>query len=107
MRLQKQAYDHVLKAHERERNAFEKIAWYILENPVRVGLVKDRDKWAYSGCIVPGFPDWKPSGCHAVTGAATGLATNEVRKNVYWPRFWREYERKRGGRSATEVAATP
>jgi putative transposase len=144
VRLQKQSYDHVLKEHERERNAFEKIAWYILENPVRAGLVKDRSEWAYSGCIVPGFPDWNPSGCHAVTGAATnhhavtgaatgtsevaaavkrwtvaqekedihavsgavtGPATSEVREDVYWSRFWREYERKRRGRA--EDATTP
>ena len=144
VRLQKQSYDHVLKEHERERNAFEKIAWYILENPVRAGLVKDRSEWAYSGCIVPGFPDWNPSGCHAVTGAATGTsevaaavkrwtvaqekedihavtgaatnhhavtgaatgpATSEVREDVYWSRFWREYERKRRGRA--EDATTP
>ena len=75
VRLQKQSYDHVLKEHERERNAFKKIAWYILENPVRAGLVKNRAEWAYSGCIVPGFPDWTPKG-HAVTGAATNHATN-------------------------------
>jgi len=145
VRLQKQSYDHVLQERERERNAFEKIAWYILENPVRVGLVKDRAEWVHSGCIVPGFPDWNPKD-HAVTGAATrkpevaaavkrwmaaqeeeenhavtGAATrkpevaaavkrwsNEVREDVYWPRFWREYERKRGGRvAAEEDAATP
>jgi REP element-mobilizing transposase RayT len=72
--LQKQAYDHVLREQDRERNAFEKIAWYILENPVRAGLVKDRAEWGYCGCVAPGFPGWK------------------VWHDQYWPRFWCEYQ---------------
>jgi len=72
--LQKQAYDHVLREDERERMAFEKIAWYILENPVRAGLVKERSGWRFSGCSVPGHPSWS------------------VFHNEYWPCFWAEYE---------------
>lgn len=84
--LQKQAYDHVLREQERERNAFERTAWYVMENPVRAGLVKDRTEWPYCGCVVPGFPDW------------------EVRDEAYWPRFWREYERRRRSHVVTDAA---
>jgi REP element-mobilizing transposase RayT len=73
--LQKQAYDHVLREHEREHNAFEKVAWYILENPVRAGLVEGRREWRYSGCMVPGCPGWN------------------VFDECHWLRFWKEYTR--------------
>jgi len=56
-RLQKQAYDHILKESEREKNAFQSLVFYILENPVRQGLVSRREQYAYSGTMVPGYPD--------------------------------------------------
>ncbi|MCX6991890.1 MAG: hypothetical protein NT011_01980 [Kiritimatiellaeota bacterium] len=56
-RLQKQAYDHILKESEREKNAFQSLVFYILENPVRQGLVLQREKYEYSGSLVPGYPD--------------------------------------------------
>src|SRR5581483_6472166 len=37
-RFQHQAHDHVLREEERKRNAFAKICFYILANPVRAGL---------------------------------------------------------------------
>jgi putative transposase len=45
-------YDHVLREGE-EENA---VAWYIFNNPVRKGLVKDPRDWPYSGSWM--F-DWK------------------------------------------------
>jgi REP element-mobilizing transposase RayT len=59
--LQKQAYDHVLKKTEREHDAFRAIAFYILENPVRKGLVESADRWPFSGCVVAGHPGWMVS----------------------------------------------
>lgn len=56
-RLQKQAYDHILKESEREKNAFQSLVFYILENPVRQGLVSRREQYAYSSTMVPGYPD--------------------------------------------------
>lgn len=77
--LQKQAYDHVLREKEREKNAFEKTAWYILENPVRAGLAKERSEWTYSGCVIPGHPGWS------------------VFHDEYWRRFWEECEERATG----------
>jgi REP element-mobilizing transposase RayT len=70
-RLQKQAYDHILKESEREKNAFQSLVYYILENPVRQGLAPRREQYAYSGSLVSGYPDL------------------EVMKEEYWLRFWR------------------
>ncbi len=49
---QKGYYDHVLREGEDEKA----VAWYILNNPVRKGLVKDARQWPYCGSWV--F-DWK------------------------------------------------
>ncbi len=72
-KLQKQGFDHVLRPKERDIAAFESVATYILENPVRAGLVQDWKRWPYSGCLVPGHADLK------------------VRAPDYWPRFWRTW----------------
>jgi putative transposase len=42
---QKGFYDHVL----RERDDENAVAWYIFNNPVRKGLVKDMCDWVFSG----------------------------------------------------------
>lgn len=70
-RWQHQAYDHVLRPEERERNAFAATAHYILENPVLARLVADRTAYPYMGCIIPGYPELT-------------LHTAD-----YWERFWR------------------
>ena len=70
---QKQSHDHVLRDTEREHGAFQTIAHYILENPVRAGLCAAASDYAYTGCCVPGYPE---------------LA---VHTNDYWLRFWRLY----------------
>jgi putative transposase len=74
-RLQKQAYDNVLREKERERGAFQVVAFYILENPVRKGLAASADQWGFSGCMVPGHPSWN------------------VFHPEYWPCFWKAYEK--------------
>jgi REP element-mobilizing transposase RayT len=72
-RFQLQGYDHVLRDNERERGAFETAANYVLENPVRKGWVAKAAEYAYSGCVLPGYPE---------------LAIHQA---DYWERFWRAY----------------
>ena len=58
---QKQAYDHVLREEERRGDAFQTVAHYIVENPVRAGLVETAEVWRFSGTLVAGWPalDWR------------------------------------------------
>jgi putative transposase len=68
---QKQAYDHVLRPYESYRYAFETLAHYIRENPVRAGLVSEPQDWKYTQSVVPGYPElhfWAED---------------------YWLRYWR------------------
>ena len=60
---QKQAYDHVLRDEERRGDAFQAVAHYIVENPVRAGLVETAGVWRFSGALVAGWPalDWRQS----------------------------------------------
>ena len=55
--LQRQAYDHVLREEELEKDAFEAVAFYIAENPVRAGLVQAAGDWPFAGTMLPGYPD--------------------------------------------------
>jgi putative transposase len=71
--LQKQPHDHVLREKEREQNAFQSVCYYIQENPVRKGIVPDWSNYAYTGCIIPGYPEL------------------DVHAEDYWTRFWRMY----------------
>jgi REP element-mobilizing transposase RayT len=73
--LQKQAYDHRLRENESGRSAFQAIAWYVAENPVRAGLVKEARDWPYTGCMVVGHPSW------------------DVFHTQYWDSFWLEHNR--------------
>jgi putative transposase len=68
---QHQTHDHVLRDTEREQGAFQTIAHYILENPVRAGLCLNPSDYAYIGCCVPGYPELN------------------IHANDYWLRFWR------------------
>jgi REP element-mobilizing transposase RayT len=81
--LQKQPHDHVLRRWEREQGAFQKIAAYISDNPVRAGLVQDREAWEFSSALIPGYPELVPA------------------LPDYWARFWRllAYEQKQSIRS--------
>lgn len=72
-RWQHQPHDHVLREQERMRKAFAQTAQYLAENPLRAGLTDDVRSWAYTGCIVPGYPDLHP------------LRTD------FWGKFWRLY----------------
>jgi len=70
-RWQPQAHDHVLRPQESDRNAYERLARYITQNPVRAGLVKQAQDWAHTGAVIPGYPElklWLPD---------------------FWPRYWR------------------
>ena len=72
---QQRAYDHVLQEKERERRAFVSTAHYMLENPVRAGLVATSGDYPFLGCCATGYPDL------------------DVRQNDYWELFWRIYNR--------------
>jgi len=72
--LDRQPYDHVLRTAERERDAFQKIATYILENPVRAELAERREDWPFSGSLLPGYPSLDP---HAEN---------------FWTSFWLAYD---------------
>ncbi len=45
---QKQPFDHVLRENERARGAFETVAAYIIENPVRAKLADSAENWIYT-----------------------------------------------------------
>jgi putative transposase len=76
-RFQPQAYDHVLRDEERKHNAFGKICFYILANPVRAGLIPATGVWPYAGAIIPGYPTLHP------------LADD------FWPMFWKLFHQVR------------
>lgn len=59
-RLQKQAYDHVLRPNESRPDAFTVLAFYIAENPVRAGLSVSAGGWPYVGSAVPALPGLGP-----------------------------------------------
>jgi putative transposase len=70
---QRQPFDHVLKDDERKRGAFTAACHYVLENPVRQGLVAHWQDYEFSGAMVPGYPSLDP------------------RKDNFWELFWRIY----------------
>lgn len=72
---QKQAHDHVLRDTEREQGAFQTIAHYILNNPVRAGLCNHAADYACAGCCAPGYPDLN------------------VHDTTYWELLWRIHNR--------------
>ena len=76
VKMQRQAYDHVLREKERKIDEFIKIVDYIMKNPERTKLVKQDDsaKYPYSDCLVPGYPEL------------------HLFSDDFWQRFWRIYE---------------
>jgi len=60
-RWQHQSHDHVLREHERQRDAVNATCHYITENPVRSGLAEQPSEWPYSGAILPGYPNLNPT----------------------------------------------
>ncbi|HAB16669.1 MAG TPA: hypothetical protein PLX89_15525 [Verrucomicrobiota bacterium] len=77
-RLQKQAYDRILRPEERRRGAFQANCDYIRLNPVRARFVTRDEHWPFGGSVVPGYPDLHP-------------ASQES-----WEIFWRVYVERRG-----------
>jgi REP element-mobilizing transposase RayT len=73
---QKEPYDHLLQEHERKHGAFGSICHYVLENPVRKGFVEKWKEWAFSGAILPGYPDVDP------------------RREDFWDVFWKIYNKR-------------
>ena len=59
-KLQKQAYDHVLRTTETNGDAFVAVIRYVCENPVRARLVGTALAWPYSGACVPDMPTLDP-----------------------------------------------
>lgn len=53
---QRQAHDHVVREDERANGIFADSVDYILENPVRAGLVDGWKQYSYTGCLLVGFP---------------------------------------------------
>lgn len=74
-KLQHQSYDNVLREKDRERSAFQSIACYISQNPVRAGIVSDAVDYPYMGSVFPGRPQMDP------------------RKDDFWNGFWLGYGR--------------
>ncbi len=81
-RFQHQAHDHLFKNGERRRNAFAKVCWYVLMNPVRAELAATPKDWSFMGCMVPGYPEIDP------------------RDEGYWSVFWRVYMKLKDARLA-------
>jgi putative transposase len=76
-KFQHQVHDHVLREVERKRGAFASACFYILANPVRAKLSEKIEDWPFSGTIVPGYPDWRPS------------------QEDFWEMFWKLYVAER------------
>lgn len=88
--LQRQSHDHVLRWDERRSDAVAAAANYVLENPVRAGLVTAWRDYPFSGAMVPGYPSLDP------------------REGGYWDLFWRIYTlREAQGESLTASATVP
>jgi len=77
VRLQRQAYDHVLLENERDPQAFEDTVIYILKNALRAKLVSEWPDWPYLGAIAAGYPDFDPR-----------------RKEGWWARFWQIHNKE-------------
>jgi putative transposase len=75
--FQPQAYDRVLREEERKRDAFAKVCFYILANPVRAGLIKELEIWPFCGAVMPGYPKLHPL------------------DKDYWPKFWKIFGQAR------------
>jgi len=72
-RFQHQAYDHVLGQEERKQNAFARLCFYVLANPVRAGFIGENDPWPYRGAVLPGYP------------------MVDLLDEDFWPLFWKLY----------------
>jgi putative transposase len=73
---QLQSFDHVLREDERKRGAFQSVCQYVRQNPVRKQLAEHADDFAFSGAMIPGYPDLVP------------------KRQDFWETFWRVYNRR-------------
>ena len=87
-KFQHQAHDHVLKDEERRRQAFASVCHYVVENPVKAGLVQHAGEWPFSGAVVPGYPTLHPL------------------REDFWEKFWRLYGAMKSP-DAGEIARPP
>jgi hypothetical protein len=76
-RFQHLPHDHVLREHERKRNAFASVCHYILENPFKAELIPRGENWPFCGAVVPGYPTLHPL------------------REDFWPKFWKLYVAQR------------
>lgn len=53
---QRQPHDHVVTEDERSHDIFADSINYILQNPVRAGIVQEWKEYSYLGCLVAGYP---------------------------------------------------
>jgi hypothetical protein len=83
--LQKQSHDSVLREEDRQRGAFEKSCFYVLDNPRRKSLVEHPSFWPHLGAVVSGFPFLHPL------------------SEDFWELFWKIYSKLR---EPTPVAAS-
>ena len=72
-KFQPQPHDNVLRQPEREHNAFAKVCFYILDNPVKAKLVVKPEQWKFSGAVMPGYPTLHPL------------------QPDFWEKFWKLY----------------
>jgi REP element-mobilizing transposase RayT len=77
IKFQPQPHDSVLREVEREHNAFAKVCFYILDNPVKAELVTKPEDWKFNGAIVPGYPTLHPL------------------DEDFWEKFWKLYVKSR------------
>ena len=75
--FQPQPYDRVLREEDRKRDAFAKVCFYILDNPVRAGLVTEPAAWLFCGAVMPGYPKLHPL------------------EDGFWKKFWKIFEQAR------------
>ena len=73
--FQPQSHDSVLRESEREHEAFARVCFYILANPVRAGLVARPEQWRYCGTVIPGYPKLHPL------------------EADFWEKFWKLHAR--------------
>ncbi len=76
-KFQPQPQDEVLREEQRKRNAFAKVCFYIAANPVRAELIREKEVWPFTGCVIPGYPKLNPA------------------DEDFWPKFWRIYGKLR------------
>jgi len=63
----------VLKEEERQRDAFAKVCFYIIDNARAAELAKHPKDWPFASAVIPGYPAMHPL------------------DKDFWPKFWKLY----------------